>query len=134
MVDFLEGLQRSAESCGHDFCVLSNIAISLRVGMNGFQDIDVASLYIPALLLAKGCKRTLFPKLPPVALTVAKREMAFRAAREVASNLGLEERSQRAAAVILGGVACAEASGCARLWSVVESAGTLHAEVGSQRT
>jgi hypothetical protein len=130
MVDFLEGFQRSAESCGHDFCVLSNIAVSLRVGMHGFQDIDIASIYIPALLLAKGCKRPLFPKLPPVALAVPECEMTFRAAREVASHLRLEERSQRAATIMLGGVACAEASSHTRFGATVESARTLRAVEG----
>jgi hypothetical protein len=38
--------------------MLSNIAVALRVGMRGFKDIDVASIYIPSLLLAKGCKRS----------------------------------------------------------------------------
>jgi hypothetical protein len=101
--------------------VLSIIAISLRVGMHGFQDIDVTSIDIPALLLAKGCKRPLFPKLPPVTLAVPECEMTLLAAREVASHLGLEERRQRTAAVVLGGVACAEASGRTGFGAALES-------------
>jgi hypothetical protein len=68
-----------------------------------------------------------------MALTVAECIMALLAAREVASRLGLEERGQRAATVVLGGVTCTIASGCARFWAAVEAAGTLGAIEGTER-
>ena len=67
-----------------------------------------------------------------MALTVAECIMALRAAREVASCLGLEEGGQRAATVVLGGVADAVASGCARFWAAVEAAGALGAIEGTE--
>jgi hypothetical protein len=124
---FLEAFHGAAQYFCHDLGMFGYIAIFVGVGMRGFEEKYIASIHAPAFHLPKRCKRPALPQLSPVALAVPEGEMAFRAAREVASNLGLKERSQRAAAVILGGVACAEASGCARLWAAVESAGTLHA-------
>jgi hypothetical protein len=114
--------------------MFSYVAIFVGVGMRGFEEKYIASIRTPAFHLTKRCKRPVLPKLPPMALAVPECEMAFRAAREVASHLGLKERSQPAATVMLRGVASAEASGHARFGAAMKSAGTLRAVEGPKGT
>jgi hypothetical protein len=104
--------------------VLSYIAILAGVGMCRFEDQNVASIHVPAILRSKWRKRPLLSLLPPMALAVAQGEMWLSAAREVASCLGLEKRSQWTPAVVLGGMACAIASGYTRFRAILESART----------
>ena len=114
--------------------MFSYIAIFVGVGMRGFEETYIAPIRTPAFHLAKRRKRPVLPELPPMALAVPECEMAFRAARKVASHLGFEERSRPAATVVLGGVACAEASGRTRFGAAIKSAGTLQAVEGPKGT
>ena len=114
--------------------MFSNVASSVGIWMHRFVDKDIAAIEDSATFLTKRCERSLQPQLSPVSLAVPECEMAFRAARKVASNLGFEEGGQRAAAVVLRGVACAEASGRTRFGAAIKSAGTLRAVEGPKGT
>jgi hypothetical protein len=100
--------------------------------MHRFLDKDIAAIEDSTTFLTKRCERTLQPQLSPVTLAVPECEVAFRAAREVASRLRFEEGGQRPVAIVLGGVAGTVASGCARFRAVVEAAGTLGAIEGTE--
>jgi hypothetical protein len=110
VVDLLEPMEWPTEFGRHDLGVFGDVAVLASVRVLGFEDEDVPSVHAPPMYLTKGCERTLKSQLSPMALAVAEREVALRAARKVAVQLGSEKRRERATGVILCGMSSAVAT------------------------
>jgi hypothetical protein len=62
--------------------MLSYIAVPVGVGMRGFEDENVASIYAPSFSLSKRRKRPFVVQLSPMALAIAVSEMTLPAIRK----------------------------------------------------
>jgi hypothetical protein len=90
---FLEAFERAAQYFCHDLGMFSYIAVPVGVGMRGFEDENVASIYVPSFSISKRRKRPFVVQLSPMALAVAVSEMTLPAIWKDASHLWLEQWS-----------------------------------------